>query len=70
VAWRTRHALNLDSVPGGVGAGGTDSIVHDLMVNGNGHTHTAGGFGHPVCPEDSTAVAAALPVSHPVGPLP
>ncbi len=66
IAWRVRAALNLDNVPGGVGAGNTDNIVHDIDANGN----SAGGFGHPTCSAASTATANALPTTLPVGPNP
>src|SRR6202167_5519371 len=52
IAWRTRHSLNLDFVPAGVGpdASRPDNIVYDI-------TNPAGfpigistsGWGHPVC---------------------
>jgi len=45
IAWRVRKALDMDHVPGGVGALGDDNIVYDLDVEGN----SAGGFGHPEC---------------------
>lgn len=61
-----RPALNLDNVPAGV-AGGTDNMVFDI-VGGNGNFKSKGGFGHPECDAAATAVANALPISHPVGP--
>jgi uncharacterized protein GlcG (DUF336 family) len=70
VAWRTRHALNLDNVVAGVAPAGTDNIIHDLVLNADGHTRSANGFGHPECSADSTATAAALPTTHPIGPAP
>jgi uncharacterized protein GlcG (DUF336 family) len=40
IAWRTRHGLNLDHVPSGVGApSGSDNIVFD----------SASPWGHPLC---------------------
>jgi uncharacterized protein GlcG (DUF336 family) len=69
VAWKVRHALNLDNVPAGVGANGTDNIVHDFAPDGQGHEKSAGGWGHPTCPgAPSVAIAAGLLVSYPVGP--
>ena len=71
VAWKVRHALNLDNVPGGVGAGNTDNIIHDIAEDANGHSKSASGWGHPTCAgAPAVAIAAALPVSHPVGPNP
>jgi len=48
IAWRTRENLALDLIPGGVGADGTDNIVH------------VGGWGHPVCTAASATIAAAF----------
>ncbi len=69
IAWRVRHALNLDDIPGGVadpdgpgGAPATDNIIYDLTpieaTPANGQTNTGGftspsGFGHPTCLGDS-----------------
>src|SRR5688572_9986835 len=39
IAWKTRHGLNFDSIPGGVGPGGTDNIDYN----------PASGWAHPVC---------------------
>jgi uncharacterized protein GlcG (DUF336 family) len=50
IAWRTRDALGLDNVPGGVGTP-KDNIIFDI-VNGK----STGGFGHPACGADSEAV--------------
>jgi len=66
VAWRARHALNLDNVIAGLT--GTDNIIHDISQDSKGHNTSAGGFGHPTCSAASTKVAAALPTTHPVGP--
>src|SRR5262245_21779775 len=33
IAWKTRHALNLDNVPAGVAGPGKDNIIHDLTVD-------------------------------------
>jgi uncharacterized protein GlcG (DUF336 family) len=64
IAWRTRHALNLDYVPGGVSgdAARPDNVVYDitpqpLQMPGV----SAGGWGHPTCSAAATAFAAALP---------
>jgi uncharacterized protein GlcG (DUF336 family) len=65
-AWRVRHALGLDYIPGGVDpASGTDNIVFDIDANGQ----SASGWGHPSCPPDPAAVVAigqALPTTDPV----
>jgi uncharacterized protein GlcG (DUF336 family) len=71
VAWKVRHALNLDNVPAGVAPGatkGTDNIIHDIAADAHGHEKSASGWGHPKCPgAEAEAIAAALPVTHPVG---
>src|SRR5678815_1712151 len=68
IAWKIRHALNLDNVPSGVSATHDDNIVHDITNNATGHPESASGWGHPACGVDEVAIAAALPVTHPVGP--
>jgi uncharacterized protein GlcG (DUF336 family) len=56
IAWRARHALKLDYVPGGVAADKTDAIIYD--VNGG---KSAGGFGHPSCGNAEEKAAEGLP---------
>ena len=69
IAWKTRHALNLDNVPAGVAGAAKDNIIHDVTVDaGTGHTTSKGGFGHPTCSAESTKLANGLPSSHPAGP--
>ncbi|MEM9384400.1 MAG: heme-binding protein [Pseudomonadota bacterium] len=75
IAWRTRDALSLDFVPGGVGdANGVsaDNIIFDLDADGA----SPSGFGHPTCggpgdvddngnpddAEDTAAVVAQTPI--------
>ena len=70
IAWKIRHALNLDNVPAGVSATGDDNMVHDIAEDANGHSKSASGWGHPVCGTDEAAIVAALPATHPVGPNP
>jgi uncharacterized protein GlcG (DUF336 family) len=64
IAWRTRHALNLDFVPGGVGpADRPDNINYQGQVTVPSMTAD---FSHPICKiagEDKvSAISAALPV--------
>jgi uncharacterized protein GlcG (DUF336 family) len=70
IAWRVRHALLLDYIPGGVDpASGTDNIVFDI----DGSGASASGWGHPSCPPDAAQVVTigeALPTSDPVRPIP
>jgi uncharacterized protein GlcG (DUF336 family) len=69
IAWKVRHALNLDNVPAGVAGPDKDNIIHDVTVDaGTGHTVSKGGFGHPTCSADSTKIAGELPKTHPLGP--
>jgi uncharacterized protein GlcG (DUF336 family) len=70
IAWKVRHALNLDNVPAGVAPGapnGTDNMINDIAPDAQGHEKSVSGWGHPTCPGAPFAVAS-LPVSHPVGP--
>jgi uncharacterized protein GlcG (DUF336 family) len=48
IAWKLRHALNLDTVPGGISNSGDDNIVY---TPGPGNA----GFVHPECSPTSTA---------------
>jgi len=49
IAWKIRHALNLDNVPAGVSPTHDDNIIYDIALDANGHAMSAGGFGHPMC---------------------
>jgi len=65
IAWRVRHALNLDHLSGVGGVSGDaahpDNIIYDITPNPDGGTGiSAGGFGHPKC--INTANPSALPV--------
>ena len=57
VAWRARHALNLDHVPAGPSAKGNDSIIYDIGLSGK----SASGFGQPTCGGKEDDVAKSLP---------
>src|SRR5918995_1800145 len=64
IAWKLRHALNLDNVPNGP-AGGTDNII---FVE-----EELDGFEHPFCFDNAgqgehEEIAPDLPTTHPVGP--
>jgi uncharacterized protein GlcG (DUF336 family) len=63
IAWKLRDALKLDYVPGGVSSTGDDNIIYDIGANGK----SAGGFGHPTCSPEATAIGNALPSLHPTG---
>jgi uncharacterized protein GlcG (DUF336 family) len=70
IAWKLRHALNLDNVPAGVSATKDDNIVHDISADAQGHLVSASGWGHPVCDDKEGAIAQNLPNTHPTGPNP
>jgi uncharacterized protein GlcG (DUF336 family) len=64
IAWRTRHTLNLDFVPGGVSGDPArpDNIVYDITNAPNlGIGVSASTWGHPACSAAATAIAATLP---------
>lgn len=56
IAWRLRHTLGLDYVPGGVSADKTDNIIFDIAAG-----KSAGGFGHPTCGGTEADIVKALP---------
>jgi len=63
IAWRTRHALNLDFVPGGVSGDATrpDNIVYDIASQaGQMPGVSPSGWGHPACSPAATAIAGGL----------
>ena len=69
IAWKTRDALGLDNIPGGVSGTGDDNIVLDLKFSSVlGVTVSPSGWGHPKCSEAATDIAKELPNTHPVGP--
>lgn len=70
IAWKVRHALNLDNVPAGVSATGDDNAVYDVSFNADDHAVSASGWGHPDCGGGQSDIAAELPNTHPIGPTP
>jgi uncharacterized protein GlcG (DUF336 family) len=62
IAWKVRHALNLDNIPGGVSPTHDDNIVFDISGGSS-----ASGWGHPKCSDEAAAISATLPVDYPVG---
>ncbi len=64
IAWRTRHALNMDFVTAGVGADATrpDNINYQTIV---ASPSVAADFSHPICKiggvDGVSAISAALP---------
>jgi uncharacterized protein GlcG (DUF336 family) len=68
IAWRTRNTLQLDFVPAGVSgdADRPDNIVYDITPQkGQQEGVSAGGWGHPVCSDAATDIAATLPNTRP-----
>ena len=61
IAWKLRHALNLDYIPGGISPTGDDNIVNDITDG-----KSASGWGHPSCATASAEIAKAFPTTHPV----
>ena len=63
VAWRTRHTLDLDHVPGGVSGDDErpDNIVYDITPQaGQMPGVSASGWGHPECSAEATGIADEL----------
>ncbi len=64
IAWKTRDALGLDNVPGGVGDGGTnDNLILADPVTPNT-------FEHPICGFGEENVIPQLATTNPIGPNP
>lgn len=61
IAWRLRHALKLDAIPGGVSPTKDDNMAIDI-TNGV----SASGWGHPATSPEATEIVKALPTSAPV----
>ena len=61
IAWKMRHALELDWLPKGLD-GDDDNIVYDLgpMVE-----RSSSGRGHPACNDRTQAIAESLPRDYP-----
>jgi len=69
VAWRVRHELDLDYVPGGSNSdlARKDNIIFDISPNRHGVKHSRTGFGHPFCivgeEQNEKTIANALPAA-------
>lgn len=64
IAWRTRHSLNLDFVPAGVGPDSSrpDNIIYDITTApGLALGVSASGWGHPICSEAAVTISKELP---------
>jgi uncharacterized protein GlcG (DUF336 family) len=61
IAWRVRQNLALDTVPAGVSPGNNDAIVYDIInVPPQSLLISKGGFGHPVCSQNSVNIAVRI----------
>ena len=65
IAWRLRHAADLDFVPAGPSPAGNDAIIY-AGETGEG----AAGFEHPDCGHSEKEVAASLPGTQSIEPTP
>lgn len=61
IAWKLRHKLQLDYIPGGVSPNKDDNIVYDILDG-----QSAGGWGHPVCAPEAAEIAKAFSSTQPV----
>ncbi|RYZ76975.1 MAG: heme-binding protein [Proteobacteria bacterium] len=57
IAWRTRHALNLDFVPNGASKAKDDNVIYDIGLTGKSKS----GFGQPKCGGDEAKISEKLP---------
>ena len=62
IAWRTRDALGLDNIPGGVG----DGFANDNLILNNPPTPNS--FEHPSCGFGEDPIIIDLATTNPVGP--
>lgn len=56
VAWRLRHALNLDHVPAGVAPGKNDGIIYDILPDKSSES----GYGHVACKGQEVGIAVQI----------
>ncbi|MHC1744498.1 MAG: heme-binding protein [Syntrophobacteraceae bacterium] len=61
IAWKVRHKLKLDHIPGGVSPGKDDNIVNDI-VGGS----SVSGWGHPVCSPEAADIAKGISSTNPI----
>ncbi len=61
IAWKVRHKLELDYIPGGVSPNKDDNIVYDIT-----DSKSSGGWGHPVCSPESVEIAGGFSKTHPI----
>ncbi len=61
IAWKLRHALDLDHIPGGVSPTGDDNLTMDI-VDGK----SASGWGHAATTAEATELVKNLPTTAPI----
>jgi uncharacterized protein GlcG (DUF336 family) len=61
IAWKVRHTLGFDYIPGGVSPTKDDNIVYDIVKG-----VSASGWGHAECSADATQIGEGLPVNYPI----
>jgi uncharacterized protein GlcG (DUF336 family) len=61
IAWKIRHQLELDYIPGGVSPNQDDNIVYDITDG-----VSAGGWGHPACAPEAADIAQGFVKTHPI----
>jgi uncharacterized protein GlcG (DUF336 family) len=59
IAWKVRHALQLDYLPGGISPTKDDNIVYDIIEG-----VSSSGWGHSECAPEATAIAKELPQAY------
>jgi uncharacterized protein GlcG (DUF336 family) len=57
IAWRARHALNLDFVPNGPTKAKDDNVIYDIGIT----RKSKSGFGQPKCGGDEAKISEKLP---------
>jgi uncharacterized protein GlcG (DUF336 family) len=67
IAWKLRHALNLDNVPSGVNKKSNNAKGDDNMIFDINDGKSASGFGHPDCGMGEKAIADEFSKTAPVG---
>jgi uncharacterized protein GlcG (DUF336 family) len=61
IAWKIRHKLCLDYVPGGVSPNKDDNVVYDIEDG-----VSQGGWGHPACSPEAVVIAGDFAKTHPI----
>lgn len=71
IAWKLRHAVNLDAVPDGPSPQKNDNIINDLTVDpATGRQKSRSGYGHPACSGGAQQIAEGFARQMPASPEP